>query len=415
MPQREIEIGQLPPTPLPASLLVRPDRSGLALIVPGGGETMRVFRLEAQGERLESEFAAIFPRSMRFSARGRLNYVAQAENGFQNVVDGVADAEIWDAISDEGGWSERDGLFWVAKKGEEHWVVTPERRFLIENKLWRHSLAWSADGRAIAWITAKFKALDARQTVWPNGQKWLEAEEILLPPTWNAGGDRLACGYGGSQGAFVRVGEKEFGPYAELGKSSLIWSQNGQVCAWFIRRGGKAHVVLNGEEKRLDFATLRGGTLSLSPDGSRFAVVAHTGFLGVKGAVVVDGVAEPSYVAVGVSPPAWTPQGDAIAYCANLSLKQTAVVCHGRVGETHRATIDGSLRWNPDGTRVSCFVQHQDRPSIAVESRDGQSATLAAENGHFFKGQSQSWPDAHTLRDIGFRADGTVFRFEATF
>ena len=410
----QTDIGKIPEKHLAHSLCVRPDRGGLATIVGGARENaVRVARLDGVGESLQSDFADIFPHSLRFSPFGRLNYVACDERGQRNVFDGAPDEEIWDGISDEGGWTQSGDYVFIGKKGAQVWICGPRKRFLCEENPIPRSLAMSENGENLAWTTATVRGLITGFSVWKNGEKWLDATDILLAPTWNPSGEKLACAFSDEKGAWVQIGEERFGPYSEIGKDSLVWSQNGEKCAWFIRRNHRAHVVINGEETRLDCANVRAGTLGLSPDGSRFAVVAHTGMLGTKGALVVDGCLGPTYMGLGVTPPVWAPASDAVAYFACLNLRKIALVCDNLESAPHDRFMDGSLTWNAFGTRVAAFVQSEKRPAIAVETRGAVSQTIFPENGHPFRGPKPFWSEAETLRDIGFRADGSVFLLEA--
>src|SRR5206468_2250023 len=118
-------------------------------------------------------------------------------------------------------------------------------------------------------------------------------------------------------------------------------------------------LVLDGEEVELAHSTVQSGTFAFSPNGTRWALTARTGFLKLKGCVVVDGHSGPIYNALGTVAPVWNADGSALAYCAAPGLKTTFIVCDGREGQHSMGFVEGSLTWNPEGTVVGC-IAHQD-------------------------------------------------------
>lgn len=406
-----VEFGRFPVVPSPDNLKPRPDRRAVASVLPHESK-MRVGELSAEGWRYDAPQSEIFPDSLVYSATNRLAYIVREAQQQFVVVDGQTQDGNWDAISDELAWSD-DGqnYSFVGKRGKEIFVVGPgDKRWKIEGNPLPRRFAQNRDGSQIAWL-----AQSKHQQLFVNGQLHWEGPELIEKPVWSPDGKRLAFAFADEKGAAIRVDGRDFGPYTNLLKGSPVWSPDSQRCAWVIQRKGKSVLVIDGEESVLPFSLVQGGTLNFSPDGSRWALAARTGFLNIKGCVVVDGQSGPVYNALGTTPPVWNPAGDAVAYFVALGLKKTFIVCDGREGQHCTSFIDGSLTWNPEGSVVGCIAQQDKQSCIVVEARDGRSWSLRPETGYLMRGNSVAFDEGHGLHDLGFREDGSVFGWTVQF
>ncbi len=405
-----VDFGRFPVAPSPENLKPRPDRRAVASVLPHESN-MRVGELSANGWRFESPHSEIFPASLVYSATGRLAYIMREAGQQFIVINGEVKNESWEAISDELGWSSDGQQYsFVGKRGAEIFVVAPDKTWKVVGASLPRRFAQSRDGSQIAWLTQP-----KHQQLFINGQLHWEAPQLIENPVWSPNGRRLTFAFADERGVTIRVDERDFGPYPSLNKGTPVWSPDSQRCGWVIQRKGKSILVLDGEEFGLPFAVVQGGTLSFSPDGSRWALAAHTGFLNLKGCVVMDGQNGPVYKALGTTAPVWNPAGDALAYFAAQGLKTTFIVCDGREGQPCTAFIDGSLTWNPDGEIVGCIAQQNKQPCLVLEGRDGRSWSVRPETGFLMRGEKVVFDESRSLHDLGFREDGSVFGWTAQF
>lgn len=135
--------------------------------------------------------------------------------------------------------------------------------------------------------------------------------------------------------------------------------------------------------------------------------------MNLKGCIVIDGQRGPAYVALGLRAPAWNPAGDALAYSASCNLTKVVIVYDGREGQRFSAIIDGSLTWNPDGSIVGCIAKQNNQPCLVLEGRDGRSWSLRPETGFLMRGDKVIFDDKHSLHDLGFRENGSIFGWTA--
>ncbi len=404
------EFGRFPAAPSPENMKPRPDRRAVASVLPHGSR-MRVGELSAAGWRFEDEHEAIFPLGLVYSSSNRLAYVASRAGQQFVVVDGQDENERWDGISDELGWSPNgQSYLFVSQRGAEVFVAGPHGAWPIEGQPLPRRFTQNLDGSQAGWVTQ-----DRHQQLFINGQKCWEAPQIIENPTWSPDGRRLAFAFASEKGVTVRVDGREFGPYPSLNKGTPVWSPDSRRCGWVIQRRGKSVVVVDGEEFGLTFSTVQGGTLSFSPDGSRWALAARAGLLGLKGCVVQDGQAGPVYLALGTTPPVWSPNGYALAYFAGRGIKHTFVVCDGREGQKCTAFIDGSLTWHHEGQVVGCIAQQDGLPCLALEELDGRSWSLKPPQGGLIRAEKVVFDQGRSLHDLGFRTDGSVFGWATHF
>jgi hypothetical protein len=311
------------------ALLFSPDGAHLAAAVQSSG-LWTVLRDGEPGPWLD----AVFEGSLAFSDDSRRLAWAGSRGARSTIVLDGDPTGWWDGVGSLAFAPGGARLGYVARRGDDAWAVidgtpvgpfdaiaglalggAPSRFALLVRRAfnWRAIVDWqesgphdalgpirySADGQHVA----MFSRAAGIERVLVDGAPGETFEEILpasvtfagdgsvsfvaragkkwsVPPgPWfdevrslRAAEQSGAVAYAARRGRdwFVVAGEKESGPYAQVGTVEL--SADGKTCGAFVMAGGKTMLVLNGEARPAEGAIE--GSLALSPDGRRMAWLA---------------------------------------------------------------------------------------------------------------------------------------------
>jgi Tol biopolymer transport system component len=263
-------------------------------------------------------------------------------------------------------------------------------------------VAWSADGRYVAFVRAsggrptKISVADARGRIrWRFGSRWID--ELI----WAPDGRHIAYvansypGYGlwldvaRRDGSDLHTVVDNGSPGWSLGDPA--WSPDGQRIA-FVHGVGDLSVYsvrLDGSNRQL---VVENATKpAYSPDGTKLAYAGYGA--GNTGVFVANSDGSDPYrvssrgVGFNGWGPAWSPDGKRLAFASRASPE---VVVARADGSGERVIADLGSRWvwsaplwSPDGKLVAFVQRDQDRPfrsSIVVARADGRGWRVIVRN-----------------------------------
>jgi Tol biopolymer transport system component len=284
-------------------------------------------------------------------------------------------------------------------------------RALTEDPALKGSLSWSPEGDLLA-----FTAYDVRR----------EREELFVMAP-DGSDRRLVCA--GCTGSFFVLPEDavciEGCPLPGASPHALEWSPDGR---WISAPHTQARdlALIDAASGRVEVVPLAGAVTgtSWSPDGARLAVTVDARRGGGLFVVDVDdGSARPllSATPYGSSPPAWSPEGDVIAFPRSERVD----------GDLHAqldlVPVDGSpittvlgpddlfeiydLEWSPDGERLGVLYHPVEPPTAGLLTVDRDGLTIRT------LALCESGEDADGLcstngGNIAWSADGRTIAFE---
>ena len=235
---------------------------------------------------------------------------------------------------------------------------------------------WSPDGARLA-ATLWDGETPGVYTMKPDGTDRVPVTRGGSSPTWSPDAKWLAVVFEGEEGSRLSVvsvdGKQERELVPGTGAAALVsapaWSPNGELIA-FVDADDRIQLVTPDGESRARFDVGAIPTnLSWSPDASRLAFESlRESKAGSRNVVVVLDLATGKETVLsgeqdGASAPAWSPEGDQIAFLSmRLRETQPATTGHSCGGEPYETHL-WSMR--PDGTKAHRLVEGEfyGRPS----------------------------------------------------
>jgi Tol biopolymer transport system component len=235
---------------------------------------------------------------------------------------------------------------------------------------WAIDATWSPDGTRLAATLWDADETPGVYTMKPDGSDRVLVTRGGSSPTWSPDGKWLAVVLEGDEGSRLAIvsvdGEKErkLVPPAGATATQLVaapaWSPNGELIA-FVDGDGRIQLVTPDGENRARFDVgAEWTTLTWSPDASRLAFESlREPKAESRHVVVVLDLATGNETVLpgeqdGATAPAWSPEGDQIAFLSlRLLPTQSTTTSHSCGGEheTHLWTM------RPDGTKAHRLVE----------------------------------------------------------
>jgi Tol biopolymer transport system component len=270
----------------------------------------------------------------------------------------------------------RNGLIAVFQGDDRLQLVDPAAGSMsrVPGAEWAIDAAWSPDGARLA-ATLWDEETPGVYTMKPDGSDRVLVTHGGSAPTWSPDGKWLAIVRDGEEGSGLAVvsldgqTERELVPATGDLLAAPAWSPNGDLIAFVDADGGIQLVTPDGKSRDRFDVGAEWTTLSWSPDASRIAFESVRGAKGnTRDAVVVLDLATGKETVLageqdGAQAPAWSPDGDQIAFLSQKLRPTSATTSSHSCGGEPYDTRLWSMR--PDGTKARQLVDAEvyGRPS----------------------------------------------------
>jgi hypothetical protein len=273
----------------------------------------------------------------------------------------------------------------------------------------RHMVAWSADGKRVAYVQPNTPnpGVTAMVNGKPMGPTYLTADELL----WSPDGAHLTYQGNSPTGTFAVVDGQEFGPYTWV--NNFQWSSDGKRYAFQAASATGAIVMVVDGKEQPKTRGLVDGSIQWSPDGKHLAYGANAGMTADQ--PIVDGVAKPHNLqqfSTQNNPKilfpilSWSPDGNRIAYVGITmdQLPKAGVVVDGTLYPGPSAGFQFPS-WSPNSNHFATVVWGGRGWTIMVDGKLGPFY----ENMVVLSSGACRFIDDHTFRFYGIKA-GQIHR-----
>ncbi len=303
----------------------------------------------------------VWHASVTFSKDGRRAGFAGGERGHGfNVVNAIR-SEEFDWVSRPEFGDHGNTLLYHAGKGERRFFFLDGMKHEIPGRMW--SFVLSPDGKRTAYITPTGKSWDSRCQVVVDGVRGEEFENVdRASLKFSPDGKRVAYkAYQNGKAVAVIDGVKSE-EYAVV--RGITFSPDGTQVVLEVGGANDAYLVLDGTKATETYDAIL--DVAFNPEGKRLGFISRHSYRPCH--AVIDGIPQEPFDKA--SALLFSPDGDRIAYHAELEGKKFVMIDHARV------QVEGYDVWpgvfSANGRRLACWGWGKEGACMIVDGVKGE-------------------------------------------